>query len=105
LAKMVRNLSPAPWGSPIHPPTPHSSARGIPIALAASPQVINGRWRKPLISRRRLAELRKEHLAQGLPWEEPAPKFKVAKPPPNPNKPRFKGHKRLRPENIEKRYA
>jgi hypothetical protein len=78
--------------------------RGLPIALAARPQLINGSWRKPLISRRQLAKLRNEHLENDLPWEEPASNFKVAKLR-NPDKPLYKGHKRLRPETIAKRYA
>lgn len=74
----------------------------IPIALAARPQLINGSWRKPLISRRHLAKLRNEHLENGLPWEEPAANYSVTKVR-NPDKPLYKGHKRLRPETIAKR--
>lgn len=72
--------------------------------MAARPQLINGSWRKPLISRRHLAKLRNEHLENGLPWEEPAANYSVAKVR-NPDKPLYKGHKRLRPETIAKRYT
>ncbi|KAL6059474.1 hypothetical protein QOT17_014187 [Balamuthia mandrillaris] len=75
---------------------------GLTVAQAARPIFVNGKWRKPMISGRHLAELRKCYLAQGLEWEEPEKNYKATWRMHRPNKPN-KLHKRQRPENIEKR--
>jgi len=71
------------------------------IIQASSPTFVNGSWRKPQISLRKLADLKKKFIREGKPWDIPE-KSKAIFNVEYPKKP-FKNHKAIRQENIQKK--
>ena len=52
------------------------------LPTSMNPQLVDGKWRKPELSKRSLAELRKAALAMGREWVwDPAPKDKKERDP------------------------
>lgn len=62
------------------------------IVELATPKFVNGTWRKPYLSKRKVAMLRKKFFVEGRPWPEIPKPFDVANRIPKPPKPP-KGHK------------
>ena len=49
---------------------------GLTLTQACTPQFLGGKWRSPLLSKRRIVELRKVYEARGLTWDGPEKKEK-----------------------------